>query len=177
VKSGFGTEDRKPNGAEAAFIAGSASVVGDVVLGRDASIWYGAVIRGDLKGIRVGERSNIQDGAILHVTRELGVDVGEDVTVGHGAILHGCIVERECLIGMGAIILDGARVGEGSIVAAGSLVPEGRTVPPGRLVMGTPAKVVREVRFEERQKIRDMAQAYVELARVHKEQANNLPSE
>jgi len=175
MKNGFGTEKGKADGAEAAFVAGSAAVVGDVVLGRDASIWYGAVIRGDLKGIRIGERSNIQDGAILHVTCELGVDMGEDVTVGHGAILHGCTVERECLIGMGAIILDGALIGEGSIVAAGSLVPERRIVPPGSLVMGTPATVVREVRLEERQKIRDMARAYVELARVHKGQANNVP--
>lgn len=175
MKNGFGTEKGKADGAEAAFVAGSASVVGDVVLGRDASIWYGAVIRGDLKGIRIGERSNIQDGAILHVTRELGVDMGEDVTVGHGAILHGCTVERECLIGMGAIILDGALIGEGSIVAAGSLVPERRIVPPGSLVMGTPATVVREVRLEERQKIRDMARAYVELARAHKGQSNNVP--
>lgn len=175
MKNVFGTEKGKADGAEAAFLADSASVVGDVVLGRDASIWYGAVIRGDLKGIRIGDRSNIQDGAILHVTRELGVDIGEDVTVGHGAILHGCTVERECLIGMGAIILDGALIGEGSIVAAGSLVPERRIVPPGSLVMGTPATAVREVRLEERQKIRDMARAYVELARVHKGQANNVP--
>ncbi len=177
MESRIGKEEGKRDGAEAAFVAGSASVIGDVVLGRDTSIWYGAVIRGDLKGIRIGERSNIQDGSILHVTRELGVDVGEDVTVGHGAILHGCTVERECLIGMGAIILDGALIGEGSIVAAGSLVPEGRIVPPGSLAMGTPAKVVRGVRDEERQKIRDMAQAYVELARAHNGQVNNAPKE
>jgi len=168
MKGRIGTEEGKQDGAEAAFVAGSATVVGDVVLGRDTSIWYGAVLRGDLKGIRVGERSNIQDGTILHVTRELGVEVGEDVTVGHGAILHGCIVERECLIGMGAIILDGALIGEGSIVAAGSLVPEGRIIPPGSLAMGTPAKIVREVRAEERQKIRELSQAYIELARAHK---------
>jgi len=177
MENEIGTEKGKRDGAEAAFVAGSASVIGDVVLGKDTSIWYGAVIRGDLKGVRIGDRSNIQDGSILHVTRELGVDVGEDVTVGHGAILHGCIVERECLIGMGAIVLDGALIGEGSIVAAGSLVPEGRIVPPGSLAMGTPARVVREVSAEERQKVRDMAQAYVELARTRKEQVNNGPKE
>jgi len=153
--------------AEAAFVAASAVLVGSVFLGKDTSVWYGAVLRGDLKSIRIGARSNIQDGAVLHVTRELGVEIGADVTVGHGAILHGCCIERECLIGMGAILLDGVQIGEGSVVAAGSLVPEGQNVPPGNLVMGVPAKVVRPIRPEERIRIRELAASYVELAILH----------
>ncbi len=153
--------------AEAAFVAESAVVVGMVFLGRDSSIWYGAVLRGDLKEIRIGERTNIQDGAILHVTHELGVEIREDVTVGHGAILHGCLIEKECLIGMGAIVLDGAHVGEGSVIAAGSLVPEGRVVPEGSLLMGTPARIVRKVTTEERDRIRNLAKSYVTLAKQH----------
>jgi carbonic anhydrase/acetyltransferase-like protein (isoleucine patch superfamily) len=163
----FKAFEANPDTAEAAFVAGSAVVMGEVSLGKDSSVWYGAVIRGDLKGIRIGRRSNIQDGSILHVTGELGVELGEDVTVGHGAILHGCVIERECLIGMGAIILDGAHIGEGSVVAAGSLVPERRVVPPGSLLMGTPARIIREVKPEEREQIRKLAESYVKLAGNH----------
>lgn len=167
MADGFEVPGANLNTAEAAFVAVSAVVVGAVSLGRDSSVWYGAVIRGDLMGIRIGAGSNIQDGAILHVTHELGVDLGENVTVGHGAILHGCIIEKECLIGMGAIVLDGARIGEGSVVGAGSLVPEGRAIPPGSLLMGTPARIVREVKPEERERIRKLAESYVQLARSH----------
>jgi len=167
MKDGFEVLGANPNTAEAAFVADSAVVVGAVNLGKDSSVWYGAVVRGDLKEIRIGRGSNIQDGAILHVTRELGVELGEDVTIGHGAILHGCSIGRECLVGMGAIVLDGAQVGEGSVIGAGSLVPEGRVVPPGSLLMGTPARVVREVKPEERKRIRELAESYVQLARTH----------
>ena len=167
MKNGFKDIAENPDTAEAAFVAGSAVVVGEVSLGKDSSVWYGAVIRGDLKGIRIGQRSNIQDGAILHVTREQGVELGEDVTVGHGAIIHGCVIESECLIGMGAIILDGAHIGEGSVVGAGSLVPEGKIIPPDSLLMGTPARIAREVKPEERERIRELAESYVELAREH----------
>ena len=153
MNGGFKFLDANPDTAEAAFVADSAVVVGEVSLGKDSSVWYGAVIRGDLKGIRIGQRSNIQDGAILHVTGELGVELGEDVTVGHGAILHGCVIERECLVGMGAIVLDGAHIGEGSVVGAGCLVPERRVVPPGSLLMGTPARIIREVKPEESRRI------------------------
>jgi carbonic anhydrase/acetyltransferase-like protein (isoleucine patch superfamily) len=153
--------------AKAAFVAASAVLVGAVFLEKDASVWYGSVLRGDLNSIRIGAGSNIQDGAVLHVTQERGVQIASEVTVGHGAILHGCIVERECLIGMGAILLDGAWIGEGSVVAAGSLVPEGQEVPPGSLVMGIPAKVIRSIRPEERERIRDLAASYVELALLH----------
>jgi len=153
--------------AEAAFVAASAVLVGSVFLEKDSSVWYGAVLRGDLNSIRIGSRANIQDGAVLHVTLERGVRIGPDVTVGHGAILHGCVVDRECLVGMGAILLDGAQIGEGSVVAAGSLVPEGQKVPPGSLVMGVPARVVRSIRPEERDRIRELAASYVELAFLH----------
>ncbi|MFA0887513.1 MAG: gamma carbonic anhydrase family protein [Synergistales bacterium] len=167
MKNGFEDVGWKCETAEAAFTADSAVIVGTVSLGKDSSVWYGAVLRGDLKGIRIGARSNIQDGAILHVTAQLGVKIEDDVTVGHGAILHGCVIEKECLIGMGAIVLDGARIGEGSVVGAGSLVPEGRTVPPGSLLMGIPAKVIREVKADERDRIRKLAESYVDLARTH----------
>lgn len=165
----YGSEgvEWKNETAESAFTADSAVIVGSVSLGKDSSVWYGAVVRGDLKEIRIGARSNIQDGAILHVTGQLGVVIDDDVTVGHGAILHGCVVEKECLVGMGAIVLDGARIGEGSVVGAGSLVPEGRIVPPGSLLMGIPAKVIRKVTEEERDRIRKLAASYVDLARTH----------
>ncbi|NLH95316.1 MAG: gamma carbonic anhydrase family protein [Synergistaceae bacterium] len=153
--------------AEAAFVAASAVLVGSIFLEKDSSVWYGAIVRGDLNSIRIGTRSNVQDGAVLHVTRERGVRIGPDVTVGHGAILHGCVVDRECLIGMGAILLDGVHIGEGSVVAAGSLVPEGQEVAPGSLLMGVPARVVRSILPEERDRIRELAASYVELAFLH----------
>jgi carbonic anhydrase/acetyltransferase-like protein (isoleucine patch superfamily) len=171
MKDRFEKIDAEPRTAEAAFVAGSAVVLGDVLLGKDASVWYGAVIRGDLKEIRIGPGSNIQDGAILHVTHELGVSLGERVTVGHGAILHGCVVESGCLIGMGAIVLDGAKIGEGSVVAAGSLVPEGKEFPPGSLLMGTPARIVRCVSAEERERILKLAKVYIDLAKAHSRKA------
>ena len=145
------------------FIAPGAVVIGDVELGDDVSIWYNAVVRGDIHWIRIGARSNLQDGVIIHVEREMWpVVIGEDVSVGHGAILHGCTVGRECLIGIGATILNGAEIGEGSIVAAGAVVREEFRVPPGSLVAGVPAIVKRAVTAGERERIRLTAVHYVE---------------
>src|SRR3954452_1761008 len=127
-----------------AFIDHSAQVIGDVEIGEESSVWMCVVIRGDVNRIRVGRRSNVQDGTIVHVMKDTHPTlVGDDVTIGHGAVVHGCTVEDRCLIGMGAILLNGVTVGSGSIIAAGTLLPEGTQVPPGSLVMGSPGKVRR----------------------------------
>lgn len=151
----------------AAFIAANATVHGDVVLGPDASVFYGAVLRGDINVIRIGRGSNIQDNSIVHLSDGHGTVVGDFVTVGHAATLHGCTVEDGCLIGMGSIILDGARIGAGSIVGAGSLVTMGFSCPPDSMVMGRPAKVVRALKPEEIGAGRRLAEKYVEVARAH----------
>ena len=153
-----------PQAEEAALVAASSVLVGDVRMGKDSSVWFAAVLRGDLKHIEIGEGSNIQDGCLLHVTRELPVIVGKHVTVGHGAILHGCVVGDGSLVGMGATILDGAVIGEESMVAAGALVPEGKEFPPRSVIMGVPGKVVRRVTDEEVARLKDQACHYVELA-------------
>ena len=150
------------------FVAPSATVIGNVEIGAGASVWYGAVVRGDVMPIRIGARTNIQDLSVLHgTTGEYGVEVGEDVTVGHRAILHGCTVGDGCLIGMGAIVLDGCVIGEGSLIAAGALLPPGTEVPPGSMVAGLPGKVVRELSDEEREQIRKGAGHYTELAEAY----------
>lgn len=160
-------DGKSPQTAEAAFLAPSAVLVGDVRLGRDSSIWFGSVLRGDINFISIGEGTNIQDGCILHVTEKLPVIIEDYVTVGHGAILHGCTIGKGSMIAMGAIILDGAEIGEGSIVAAGSVVSQGKKIPPGSMVMGIPGRIVREVTAEENQRIRDNTQAYIELAKSY----------
>ena len=152
-----------------AFIAPNATVVGNVSLGADASVWYGCVVRGDSEAIEIGAESNIQDLTMVHVDEGAPCTIGADVTVGHGCILHGCTVEDECLIGMGSVLLNGVRVGTGSIVGAGAVVTEGRDIPPGSLVMGVPAKVVRPVDKDQRARIRLSADHYVGLARLHRQ--------
>jgi carbonic anhydrase/acetyltransferase-like protein (isoleucine patch superfamily) len=148
------------------FLAETCAVIGDVELGDGASVWYGTVLRGDVNPIRIGARTSIQDNTVIHVTAGyLGTTIGADVTVGHGAILHACVVEDECLIGMGAIILDGARIGRGSLVGAGALVTPGTDIPPGSLVLGSPARVKRATNEAEREQIRFGAAHYVELGR------------
>ena len=139
----------------------SAQVIGAVELGDDSSVWMNTVIRGDVNRIRLGARTNVQDNCVLHVTAQHPTVLADDVTVGHSVTLHGCKVERHCLIGIGAIVLNGAVVGEESIVAAGALVPEGMQVPPRSVVMGAPAKVRREVTEEERAGLRRYAENYV----------------
>ncbi len=139
----------------------SAQVIGDVELGDDASVWMNTVVRGDVNRIRLGARTNVQDGCVLHVTRQHPTVLAEDVTVGHSVTLHGCTVERLCLVGIGAVVLTGAVLGEESIVAAGALVPEGMVVPPRSVVMGVPARVRRAVTEEERAGLRGYAERYV----------------
>lgn len=149
---------------ETAFIAEDAVVIGDVEIGEDASIWYGCVVRGDVNFIRIGARTNIQDGSIIHVSSKTHSTILEDeITVGHRATLHGCYVKSGCLIGIGAILLDGVRVGRNSLVAGGSLLTPGTVVPPNSLVMGSPAKVTRELTADEISNLQRSWRNYVEL--------------
>jgi carbonic anhydrase/acetyltransferase-like protein (isoleucine patch superfamily) len=151
-----------------AFVAPTASVMGDVTLGEDSSIWYGAVLRGDMAPIVIGPESNLQDGTIVHVDDDAPCIVGARVGVGHRVILHGCVVEDECLIGMGSVLLNNARIGTGSVVAAGAVVPERMTVPPKSLVMGVPGRIVRTVNDALARRIAETWSHYVEQARAHK---------
>ncbi|MFF0447270.1 gamma carbonic anhydrase family protein [Streptomyces sp. NPDC004609] len=152
-----------------AFTAPTSVVIGDVTLAPGASAWYHAVLRADCGPIVIGADSNIQDNCTVHVDPGFPVTVGERVTVGHNAVLHGCAVEDDVLIGMGATVLNGARVGTGSLVAAGALVPQGMEIPPGSLVAGVPAKVKRQLTDEEREHIRTNAVMYLELVKAHRE--------
>jgi carbonic anhydrase/acetyltransferase-like protein (isoleucine patch superfamily) len=153
---------RTPQIAASAYVDPQAVVIGDVAIGEDSSIWPCAVLRGDYHSIGIGARTSIQDGCVLHIQGEsFSLSVGDNVTVGHGVILHGCTVESNCLIGMGAILLNGSKIGTGSIVAAGTLIPEGIEVPPSSLVMGVPGKVRRAVAEAERAQIVVSAEHYV----------------
>ena len=156
-------KSRRPVVAPSTYIDESAQVIGDVEIGEESSVWMNVVIRGDVNHIRIGSRTNIQDGTIVHVMREPSHPtlVGDDVTVGHGATLHGCTVADRCLIGMGAILLNGSSVGEDCIIAAGTLLPEGMAVPPRSLVMGSPGRVRRSLTDEEMAFIRQSAANYV----------------
>jgi carbonic anhydrase/acetyltransferase-like protein (isoleucine patch superfamily) len=158
----------KPQIDPTAYVAPQAVVMGDVRLKARSSVWPTAVLRGDINYIEIGEGSNIQDGSVVHLADDLPVIVGKLVTVGHGAILHACTVEDECLIGMRATILDGAVIGKGSIIGAHALVTKGTRIPPGSLVMGTPAKVIRALSAEEIAGLRPWADHYVDLIPIHK---------
>lgn len=147
-----------------ARIAANATLVGKVSVGPAASVWYGAVLRGDECSIRLGAGSNIQDQAVVHGDPDFPTVIGQDVTVGHGAILHGCTVEDGCLIGMGAILLNGCVIGAGSLVGAGALVTQNTVIPPGSLVMGSPAKAIRPLRPDEQADLPHSAQLYRELS-------------
>ena len=147
-----------------AFVDDSAQLIGDVHVGAESGIWMNVVVRGDINSIRIGRRTNVQDLTLVHVARGPHATViGDDVTIGHSAVIHGCTIENRCLIGMGAILLNGARVGTGSIVAAGALVPEGMIIPPGSMVMGMPAKVKRALTPDEDASILRYAEGYVRL--------------
>jgi len=160
--------ERCPQIDPTAYVAEGARIIGDVVLGPGASVWFNAVLRGDTEQIVVGEHTNIQDSAILHADPGYPCVVGARVVVGHGAILHGCQVEDDCLIGMGAVILNGVRVGAGCIVAAGALVPEGLDIPERSIVIGVPGRVVRPVRADEVDGIRAAAERYRQRARLYR---------
>ncbi len=158
-----------PKVAASAYIDPSAQVIGDVLVGERSSIWPNVTVRGDVNSIKIGDESNIQDNCVLHCDAGLfPLAIGNRVTVGHLAMLHGCTVEDDCLIGIGAIILNGAKIGNGSVVAAGAVVPEGMEVPPRSMVMGVPAKVKRPLTEDERERFRQNAKHYVESTGIYR---------
>jgi carbonic anhydrase/acetyltransferase-like protein (isoleucine patch superfamily) len=163
--------DTPPTIHPTAFVAPGADVVGDVTLAEESSVWFQAVLRGDINRIVIGPRSNVQDGAVVHLADDYGAFVGELVTVGHKAVLHACTIADEVLVGMGAIILDGAEVGARSIIGAGALVTGGTKIPAGSLVLGSPAKVVRSLSLDDQAGIKVWAEKYVALSRAFRERA------
>ncbi|MDD1682724.1 MAG: gamma carbonic anhydrase family protein [Methanoregula sp.] len=155
--------DAKVTG-EALFIAGNATVTGNVTIGEQVGIWFGAVVRGDRDRIIIGDRSNIQDNCVVHTSKDFPVTLGMDVSVGHGAILHGCIIADQVLVGMGAIVLNGARIGKGSVIGAGAVIREGADIPEGSVVVGVPGKVIKQADAAQQQHILNNAATYVRLA-------------
>ncbi len=158
-----------------AFVAPGATLLGEVTLAAQASVWYGAILRADLSPITIGTGTNLQDGVIVHLASDRGTVVGEYVTVGHRALLHACTIEDEVLIGMGAIVMDGAVIGRRSIVAAGAVVPRGLIVPPGSMVLGTPAKIVRSLSEIEQGELRGWAEKYIRVAAEHRLHGSGKP--
>ncbi len=150
------------------FLHPRSTVLGDVRLGERVSVWPGAVLRGDTATITVGDESNVQDGAIIHVDQDVPTTIGARVSIGHGAIVHGATVEDDCLIAIGSIVLNHVHVGRGSIVAAGALCPEGMQIPPNSLVMGVPGRIVRQTTAEERERIVRTVRSYLELQEAHR---------
>jgi carbonic anhydrase/acetyltransferase-like protein (isoleucine patch superfamily) len=158
----------KPQVGQSAFIAPSATLIGDVNVEKNASVWYGAVIRGDNDKILIGESSNIQDGAILHTDKGFVLKVADHVTVGHRAVLHGCEVGSYSLIGIGAILLNGVKVGKDCIIGAGALLTEGTEIPDGSLVVGSPGRIIRTVKDDEKAKLKQSAESYAAKAQIYK---------
>lgn len=161
--------EHAPSVPTTAFIAPGATVIGAVELGEESSVWYGAVLRGDINRVIIGAQSNVQDLSVLHVSDDFAAVVGERVTIGHRAIVHACTVGDEVLVGMGAIILDGAEIGPRSIIAAGALITKGARIPEGSLVVGSPGKVVRTLSLEEQRSNAALAMKYVEVSLRYRE--------
>ena len=154
---------------DSCYISESVDLIGDVTLGENISLWFGAVVRGDMHFITIGNRSNIQDNSVIHVTTDVSpTRIGDEVTVGHNAIIHGATIEDRCLIGMGTIIMDDVVIGEGSIVGAGAVVPPNMIIPPRSLVVGLPAKIVRQTSDEELEMIIERAQHYIDFSQEYK---------
>ncbi|MGJ3244419.1 MAG: gamma carbonic anhydrase family protein [Opitutales bacterium] len=159
---------RNPVVDESAFIHPRATVIGAVTLGPATSVWPGVVLRGDINTIEVGAGSNIQDNAVVHLADDFGVSIGQEVTVGHLALVHACRIGDGCLVGMHSTVLDGAEIGEGCLIGAHALITQGKRIPPGSLVLGSPARVVRDLSEEERAGLRQMAAKYRVVARAHR---------
>lgn len=153
---------------ESVFIADGAKVIGDVEMGKNSSVWYNAVIRADSNEVKIGENSNVQDNAVIHTSKDFGVQIGDNVTIGHGAIVHGCTIGNNVMIGMGAIVLDGATIEENCIIGAGALVTQGKVIPDGSLAFGNPAKIIRQLTEEEICSILNNANSYVNKAKEYK---------
>ncbi|MFY0522766.1 gamma carbonic anhydrase family protein [Archangium gephyra] len=161
--------DQTPRVHPSCFVEDSAQVIGDVELGEDSSVWFNSVLRGDVNPIRIGRRTNIQDLSMIHVTSErYSTSIGDDVTVGHHVVLHGCTVGNRVLVGMGAIVMDGVEIGDDSIIGAGTLLTPGTKIPPGSLVVGSPGKVKRTLTDEERGFLLESAKHYVRTAADHR---------
>lgn len=158
---------KTPDLKQAAFVAPNATVLGDVKLGPLSSVWYGCVLRGDIHSIEIGEGTNIQDLAMVHLADDYGVKIGAYTTVGHSAIIHACTIGSECLIGMGATILDGAVIGDHCIVGANALVTQRFVAPPGSMILGSPARIVRPLKETELMGLRPWAEKYIEVAKAH----------
>ncbi len=153
---------KQPQVGERVFLAEGACLVGDVSIGDDSSVFYNAVLRGDLAEIKIGKRTNIQDNVCIHVSMGVGVSIGDEVTVGHGAVLHGCTIEDNVLVGMGAVIMDGALVMKNCIIGAGALVTAGKNFPEGSLVMGSPAQIIRPLTTDEIKKVKTGVEHYLD---------------
>jgi carbonic anhydrase/acetyltransferase-like protein (isoleucine patch superfamily) len=167
-------QDHTPTIPATCYVDPSAQVIGDVVLGDHSSIWMNAVVRGDVHSIRIGCHSNVQDCAVLHGMRyKYPVIVGDWVTIGHNATVHGCVIEDVCLIGIGAVILNNARIGEGSIIAAGAVIPEDTVIPPRSLVAGVPGKVRRDLTSEDREDILHYARNYLDYVKIYLAEQKN----
>lgn len=157
-----------PTTNDSNFIAQSAQVIGTVSIAEDVNIWFGTVIRSDVATVSIGRRTNVQDNAVVHVSTGYPTQIGDDVTIGHGAIVHGCTVGNRVLIGMGSIVLDGAIIGDDTMIGAGSLIPPGKVIPPKSLVMGSPGKVIRSLTEEEIADLKASAERYVSYAKEYK---------
>ena len=163
---------KSPMIPDSCYISESVDLIGDVKLGDNVSLWFGTVVRGDMNFITIGNRSNIQDNSVIHVTTDVSpTSIGNEVTVGHNAIIHGATIEDRCLIGMGSIIMDDAVIGEGSIIGAGAVVPPNMIIPPRSLVVGLPAKIVRQTTDKELEMIIERAQHYIDFSQEYKNQS------
>ena len=158
---------KSPIIAEGVFVAETAVIIGEVIIKKDASIWYNVVIRGDVNKISIGERTNIQDFTMIHVADDYFTKIGNDVTIGHKAMIHGCVIKDNCLIGMGATILDGAVIEENVIIGAGALITQGKIIPKNSLVIGSPGKVIRELTNDEIKYLKISADGYVKLSKQY----------
>ncbi len=160
---------KKPAEEHNVFIAPGAHIIGDVKLKNNSSVWYNTVIRADLNEIVIGSESNIQDNSTIHCYYDIPAIIESRVTVGHNSVLHGCHIEEKCLIGMGAKIMNEAKIGSGTIIGAGAVIPEGKKIPQNSLVLGAPGKVVRDITAEEREKMKERIEEYIEMSREHAE--------
>ena len=162
-------DGNKPEIKEDVFIAEGSKIIGNVVIKKGASIWFNTIIRGDIDSIKIGQNTNVQENSTLHIDKGIPLNIGDNVTIGHGAVLHGCTVNNNCIVGMGSTVLNNAEIGENTIIGAGALIPEGKEIPPGSLVLGVPGKVVRDLKEDEINKIKKSAEHYHQLARRYRE--------